>query len=539
MSTLPPAESLQSYILHTLSSRPTGTIDDTRTIECEGISLNTPQGQEFIKGVLDSLSSKEMVIPTQITVTSHSLTAEGSSIVASGSHEYRVWKVLPVKGAGEPVGIPELKKLVGDDVTKIGQSRAFKNKWIAKEGAGFVRAASPYFLAEAPVDETADQLRVIQETGDHPGGEAVLKELKKRQLIQPKKFVHYSVTKGPEFATEVKKVETDLTVEMLTNGSWKDASFKQYNFAAAGQPTDGGALHPLLKVREEFRHIFFDLGFTEMPTNRFVESAFWNFDAMFVPQQHPAREVQDTFYVKGERASVDPVVLHPYLSHPPADPVKSLRPDEAYYERVKRTHEVGGYGSIGYRAPFSREESEKLLLRTHTTAVSTDMLYKIANQPGGFKPAKLFSIDRVFRNETADATHLAEFHQVEGVVADYNITLGHLIAFMQEFFAKTGNHKLRFKPAYNPYTEPSMEVFSWHEGLGKWIEIANSGVFRPEMLEPMGLPKGVRVLGWGMSLERPTMIKYKIQDIRTLVGHKTDLDQVKKRPAVRLEKGDD
>lgn len=88
---------------------------------------------------------------------------------------------------------------------------------------------------------------------------------------------------------------------------------------------------------------------------------------------------------------------------------------------------MGGYGSIGYRAPFSRLESEKLLLRTHTTSVSTAMLYKLANQPGGFKPAKLFSIDRVFRNEATDATHLAEFHQVEGVVADYDITLGHLI----------------------------------------------------------------------------------------------------------------
>lgn len=134
---------------------------------------------------------------------------------------------------------------------------------------------------------------------------------------------------------------------------------------------------------------------------------------------------------------------------------------------------MGGYGSIGYRAPFSREESEKLLLRTHTTAVSTAMLYELANQPGGFKPAKLFSIDRVFRNEATDATHLAEFHQVEGVVADYDITLGHLIGFMQEFFGRMGNKTLRFKPAYNPYTEPSMEIFSWHEGLGKWIEIGN------------------------------------------------------------------
>ncbi len=144
-----------------------------------------------------------------------------------------------------------------------------------------------------------------------------------------------------------------------------------------------------------------------MPTNRFVESAFYNFDAMFVPQQHPARDLQDTFYVK--------------------DPAVAGDPPEDYYQRVKATHEGGGYGSIGYRAPFSRDDSKKLLLRTHTTAVSTDMLYQIANQPGGFKPAKLFSIDRVFRNEATDATHLAEFHQVEGVVADYDINLGHLI----------------------------------------------------------------------------------------------------------------
>lgn len=125
-----------------------------------------------------------------------------------------------------------------------------------------------------------------------------------------------------------------------------------------------------------------------MPTNRFVESAFWNFDAMFVPQQHPAREMQDTFYVKGSS---------PALASLTTDPVQSLKPDAGYYERVRKTHEVGGYGSIGYRAPFSQAESEKLLLRTHTTAISTDMLYQLANQPGGFKPAKMFSIDRVFR----------------------------------------------------------------------------------------------------------------------------------------------
>merc|ERR1740128_1025724 len=175
----------------------------------------------------------------------------------------------------------------------------------------------------------------------------------------------------------------------------------------------------------------------------------------------------------------------------------------------------------------------KNVLRTHTTAVSAKMLYKLAQQKE-FKPSKYFSIDRVFRNETLDATHLAEFHQVEGLVADRGLTLGHLMGVIDEFFKKLGIEQIRFKPAYNPYTEPSMEIFSWHAGLGKWVEIGNSGMFRPEMLLPMGLPEDVRVIAWGLSLERPTMIKYGIDNIRDLVGHKVDLDMVKRNPLCRL-----
>ena len=162
-------------------------------------------------------------------------------------------------------------------------------------------------------------------------------------------------------------------------------------------------------------------------------------------------------------------------------------------ERVSRVHEHGGFGSIGYRAPWSDAESHKLLLRTHTTASSAHMLYKLAarcrgessmdddaisgttgRSDDGFRPAKLFSIDRVFRNETMDATHLAEFHHVEGVVADRGLTLADLIGplmrspvrvvfcsrprtllfpgFMRVFFSKMGIKNVRFKPAYNPYT---------------------------------------------------------------------------------------
>ncbi|EGW34875.1 uncharacterized protein SPAPADRAFT_57967 [Spathaspora passalidarum NRRL Y-27907] len=327
------------------------------------------------------------------------------------------------------------------------------------------------------------------------------------------KIVGYKVEKGPKFALEIVSLETDITSDMIVNNTWKDAEFKPYNFNSEGVYPPSGALHPLNKVREEFRQIFFSMGFTEMPSNQYVESGFWNFDTLFVPQQHPARDLQDTFYLK--------------------DPVEAGLPeDKEYWDRTRQVHESGKYGSIGYRYPWKGEESLRMVLRTHTTAISSAMLYQLAKDP---KPIRLFSIDRVFRNEAVDATHLAEFHQVEGVIAGYDITLGDLIGFMEDFFGKMGVNGLRFKAAYNPYTEPSLEIFAYHKGLGKWVEIGNSGMFRPEMLETMGLPKNLRVLGWGLSLERPTMIKYGVSNIRELLGHKVSLDFVESNPAARLD----
>jgi phenylalanyl-tRNA synthetase alpha chain len=263
-----------------------------------------------------------------------------------------------------------------------------------------------------------------------------------------------------------------------------------------------------------------------MPTGRFVESNFWNFETLFVPQQHPARDSQDTFFIK------DP----PLADFPREDPVaeaamqameassrklyesqekrqKKPRDYKQYYDDVKKVHTNGAFDSIGYRAPFDDTEARVLCLRTHTTAISSWVLHRLSEDP---RPARYFSIDRVFRNEAVDNTHLAEFHQVEGVIADYGLTLGGLMKFLEDFFEKLGIVDLKFKPAYNPYTEPSMEIFGWHQGLGKLVEIGNSGMFRPEMLLPMGLPPDLRVYGFGLSLERPTMIRYKVSYHRIL-----------------------
>ena len=257
------------------------------------------------------------------------------------------------------------------------------------------------------------------------------------------------------------------------------------------------------------------MGFDEMPTNRYVESSFWNFDSLFQPQQHPARDAHDTFFL-----------------NTPKDCTKL--PAE-YMEVVKTTHENGGTtGSLGYRYDWKQEEAAKNILRTHTTAVSSRMLHALA-QEKEFRPMRRFSIDRVFRNESLDSTHLAEFHQVEGFVADRNLTLGHLLGTIREFFERMGLTDITFKPAYNPYTEPSMEIFAYSKELKKTIEIGNSGMFRPEMLRPMGLPEDVQVIAWGLSLERPTMIKYGIDNIRSLFGPKVNLDLIRNNAVCRFE----
>lgn len=145
-----------------------------------------------------------------------------------------------------------------------------------------------------------------------------------------------------------------------------------------------------------------------------------------------------------------------------------------------------------------------------------------------------FSIDRVFRNEAVDKTHLAEFHQVEGVIAGRGLTLSHLMGTLAAFFRRLGMHDLRFKSTFNPYTQPSMELFAFHPQLNKWVEVGNSGVFRPEMLQPLGLPSDVNVIAWGLSLERPTMILYGLDNIRELFGTRTNLESLRNSPICRL-----
>ena len=148
-----------------------------------------------------------------------------------------------------------------------------------------------------------------------------------------------------------------------------------------------------------------------------------------------------------------------------------------------------------------------MVLRTHTTCVTINHLAK--TRP---KSARVFSLGSVFRNEKQSYKHLAEFHQVEGVLSGPNATLRDLMGIQSEFYRRIGLGKVRFWPTFFPYTEPSLQTMVYNEDLGKWVEMFGMGIFRPEVIRPLAIPGPV--LAWGGGIERIAMLKYGVSDVR-------------------------
>ncbi len=341
--------------------------------------------------------------------------------------------------------------------------------------------------------------------------------LKKRQLLSEKKYTRRILAlspKGKKIDTgKITSIQeaTHLTSEMIKSGSWRDATFKPYDVAIAGPRLYPGRIHPLVEVINRVREIFFSMGFTEI-RGPIVESAFYNFDALFQPQDHPAREMHDTFYLE--------------------NPKQAKLPDKKHVDAVAAAHENGGdTGSKGWGYKWDPAVARQVLLRTHTTATTVRQLGK-AVQDGLKLPLKVFSIDRVYRNEKVDFSHLAEFMQVEGIVIGENLTLADLRGTLIEFYTKLGFEKVITRPGFFPYTEPSMEISVYSKELERWMEIGGSGIFRPEVCSPWGIKEPVRVLAWGQGLERIAMLRLHRKDIRDL--YKNPLSWLRKAPYPRL-----
>lgn len=282
-----------------------------------------------------------------------------------------------------------------------------------------------------------------------------------------------------------------VTPKIIQSDAWKGKKFRKYDLQAKLPRIHGGKRHFVNQATDYAKKIWLEMGFKEMTGNAAVTS-FWNFDALFTAQDHPVREMQDTFFIKN---------------------VKGKLPDKKLVEGVKKAHQGGVDGSKGWQYEWNEETAKKVLLRTHTTCISSQTLKKIADN--NEFPAKYFALGKCFRNETVDYSHLFEFNQTEGIVIDENANFRQLLGYLVEFFKKMGYEKIRLRPSYFPYTEPSLEIDVWHPVFKKWFELGGAGMFRPEVTIPI-FGRHIPVLAWGPGFDRIIMEFFEIKDLRDM-----------------------
>ncbi len=381
----------------------------------------------------------------------------------------------------------ELEVKLGSQANKILKEGTFEEKFLEKE---------------FPVD--LDSIQDIDKLA--------FDELKKRKnflkIEDEKKLTIVLTELGEQLVKEDLSGEfiNRLTPGMLKTGSWKDKSFRAYDVEINVPKVYPGKKHFVNQAVEYAKQVWIDMGFKEM-TGDMVTTSFWCFDALFVPQDHPAREMQDTFFLGGKVE-------------------KGQLPNEKILEKVKNTHENGGItGSKGWQYKWSNDITQTNVLRTHTTVLSAKTLSKLKKED---LPAKFFALGKNFRNEALDWKHLFEFNQTEGIVIDKNANFRHLLGYLKEFFKKMGFPKARFRPAYFPYTEPSVEIDVFHPIKKEWVELGGAGMFRPEVVIPL-LGENIPVLAWGPGFDRLILDNYNITDIRDL--YKNDLKQLREMRA--------
>ncbi len=395
------------------------------------------------------------------------LTEEGRRYLKEGLPEVNLIKLLAKEG---PLPIDEIKI----PSKEIAISWAKKNSWVEiKNGMVMLTTKGVRALEEENPLEKA--LQEIDAEGDCE--ENLRKVLESRKLAERVK--------------ELPQVDeiAQLTPEIIISGIWKTTPFKEYDVLAPAPEQFPGKKHPYVQFIEEIREKLVEMGFEEVKSPM-VESEFWNCDVLFMPQDHPARSVHDVFYLK--------------------QPEKAKINDKELMERVRLTHGSGWItGSKGWGF-WNQRTAMNLVLRSQTTAASVRYLADFEGEE-----AKVFCIDRVFRPDVIDKTHLIEFDQCEGIIVGKNITFRHLLGMLKEFAENIlGTKKIKFIPHYYPFTEPSVDMAVYFPKLKKWVEIVGSGMFRPEVLKPLGIEHNVAA--WGFGFSRLAMLKLEIEDIRFL-----------------------
>ncbi len=480
---------------HTIERSILNSLSNKDHVEAHSLAANTGLSIDQIRRGIEWLKFKNLISIEESSTQRVFVASEGMAAAEKGLPERRL--VNSLREGQVTISEVLASGSIKNEEINAAIAGARRNQWIQLVEGKMV--PTPLTAKKSPEELFIENLLkrggVVEVSKLTEEEKRILEQLQKRPNyieIKEKKESRISLTYAAKqiipTLSEEKLVERRLTTELITSGKWKEINFSALDVEAPVPVIYPGRRHPLVEIIEEIKEIFIGLGFSEIE-GPVIQSCFWNFDALFTPQDHPAREMQDTFYISAQMQQ-QPI---------PASKDQISKISRIHKERWNRRWNV--------------QEAQRLVLRTHTTPVTLQHLAKVKSDVGRF-----FSVGRVFRNEKLSYKHLVEFHQVEGVSTSEEASLRDLMGLQKEFYAKMGIKRIKFWPTFFPYTEPSLQSMVYNEKLEKWVELFGMGIFRPEVTKPLGIKNPV--LAWGGGLERIAMLRFGLNDVRELYGNK-------------------
>ena len=444
-----------SQVFHDIEKKIIASLKENPLQTPETLEKSTELLPDQIRRGIEWLKLKNLAIVDESKSSTLSLGKNGLDSFENGLPERRLLNLVK----NGPRKLFDLQKQLGF-IFGPAMGLCRKNNWIETSSDEIILKTIPSIL---PGEKTLQQIG----SGKLSKGELDIADL--TDLLKRPDFIVEDIVKSKKIS--LTNSAKSIDVSNISGAIDVEAKVPELFVART---------HPLKDTIDEIREIFVTLGFSEIFGNM-TQSSFWNFDALFTPQDHPARELQDTFFLDN-------------ISAKKIGTAEQIR-------QVSDSHKKN------WRYQWDINESRKMVLRTHTTCVTIKHLAE--NKPD---EARIFSLGRVFRNEKVSYKHLVEFNQIEGIVIGNNTTLRDLMGIQKEFYKKLGLTKIKFWPTFFPYTEPSLQTMVYNEKLGKWIELFGMGIFRPEVTKPLGIDKPV--LAWGGGIERIAMLKYELDDVR-------------------------